>query len=130
MYLFIKHIHVGFAGLSISLFFLRGAALLAGGEWPRRAWVRRLTDGIDSLLLLAALTLVLLSGQYPFVTAWVTAKVIGVVVYIGLGLFAFRLARCWQTRLLAWLGALLVAAYIVSVAVTRSPWGFLGRLLA
>jgi uncharacterized membrane protein SirB2 len=38
---------------------------------------------------------------------------------------AFRFAQRRKTRLLAFLGALTVAGYIVSVAMTKSPGGFL-----
>lgn len=129
MHSVIKHIHVLFAVVSISLFFARGVALLAGSESPRRRWVRRLTDMVDSVLLIAAISLVVITGQYPIATPWVTAKVIGLLAYIGLGVVAFRFAQTRGSRLLAFLAALVVAGYIVSVAVTKSPEGFLIRLL-
>jgi hypothetical protein len=33
-------------------------------------------------------------------------------------------------RIAAWLAAMLAFAYVVSVALTKSPWGFLAWLMA
>lgn len=124
MYLPIKYLHMSCAALSISFFFLRGAALLAGSGWPRQPRARRIADSIDGVLLLAAIALMVITNQYPALTPWVTAKVVGLLLYIVLGVVAFRFARNRGERLLAWLGALLVAAYIVSVALSHRPEGF------
>jgi threonine/homoserine/homoserine lactone efflux protein len=47
----------------------------------------------DTLLLVAAIGLSIVLQQYPFVHAWVTAKVLGLLAYIGLGMFALRRGR-------------------------------------
>ncbi|HEY6897903.1 MAG TPA: SirB2 family protein [Rhodocyclaceae bacterium] len=128
-YFALRHLHMLCAALSIGGFFLRGLLLLRGSDLPRRPAWRRLTDSNDSLLLLAAIGMVAVSGQYPFVVPWVTAKLLGLIAYIGLGLVAFRFARRPGERLAAWLAALAVAAYIVSVAFLKTPTGFFGVLL-
>ncbi|HEX7249101.1 MAG TPA: SirB2 family protein, partial [Burkholderiales bacterium] len=58
---------------------------------------------------------------YPFVQPWLTAKVLALVAYIVLGSFALRRGRTRGARTGAFVAALCVALYIVSVAITRSP---------
>ena len=52
----------------------------------------------------------------------------GLVVYIALGVVALRPGLARPVRLLAWLGALATVAWIISVAFTKSPLGFLAGL--
>lgn len=93
-----------------------------------RRWVRVAPHLVDALLLASAIALAVQQRQYPFVDAWLTAKVMGLMVYIGLGLAALRFGRSRLLRAAAWAAALAVFAWIVSVAITRSPLGFMGAL--
>jgi uncharacterized membrane protein SirB2 len=56
-------------------------------------------------LLAAALALTVLTDQYPFVDAWVTAKVFGLIAYIILGSLALKAGRTQRLRIAAWLAA-------------------------
>lgn len=76
---------------------------------------------VDTLLLASAVLLTMLIHQYPFVDAWLTAKVLGLLLYIALGMSALRLGRTRGARLAAWLAAQVVFFYIVAVAVTHRP---------
>ena len=51
--------------------------------------------------------------------ARLTAKLLGLLAYIGLGLVALRLGRTKSIRIGAWLLAQLVLVYVVAVAITR-----------
>ncbi len=117
----VKSVHVLSAALSISLFALRGVWMLQGGARLQRRWVRIVPHGVDTVLLVSAVTLAWLSRQYPGADAWLTAKVVGLIAYIALGLVALRFGRSRRLRFSAWIAALIVFAYIVSVAVTRNP---------
>ena len=123
-YALIKLTHMSCAAVSFGLFFLRGVWMLRAPQRLRRVWVRVLPHIIDTALLLSAVILALRSRQYPGVEAWLTAKVVALLLYIALGLVAFRLGRTRPTRTLAWLGALWVFLYIVAVARTRNAWPF------
>jgi len=76
---------------------------------------------VDTLLLSSALAMAWLSGQYPFAQDWLTAKLCGLLVYIGCGMVALKRGRTLAIRAFFLLLALLAYAYIVSVALTRSP---------
>jgi len=124
-YLIIKGIHITCAAASGALFVVRGIWHLQDSDRLQRPWVRIVPHAVDALLLVSAVFLMLLSGQYPGLTGWLSVKLIAVFLYIGLGLLAFRFARRASVRLGAWLGALIVFAYIVYVALTRqlAPFG-------
>ena len=124
----IRLVHIWSVILSGSLFFLRGAALLAGdgGAAARIAMstpVKLTSYTIDTVLLTAALMLMTVVQQYPFIDAWLTVKVVLLFVYVGIGIAAFRFARTRAERAGLWAAALLVFLYIVSVARAHDPLG-------
>ncbi|HET7314282.1 SirB2 family protein [Salinisphaera sp.] len=121
----IKLVHMSCAGASVSLFTARGlwVNVARRGLWR---WLRIVPHVIDTLLLASGLTLAFLIHQYPFFNSdWLTAKVIGLIAYIALGTVVFRGPSDRRWRALAGVLALLVFAYIVGVAVTMRPTGFL-----
>jgi uncharacterized membrane protein SirB2 len=125
----IKWVHVAAIATSGALFAVRGAAVLAGARWPMWAPLRYLSYTIDTVLLTAALMLVTILHQYPFVHAWLTVKVLLVVVYVVLGTLALRRARTRTARAWCYAAALAVFVFIVGVARAHHPLGFLGPLL-
>src|SRR5688572_7990975 len=92
-YLAIKWVHVAAVIASGSLFAMRGAAQLAGAGWTMAAPLRYLSYAVDTVLLTAALMLVTVLRQYPFVQGWLTVKVLLLIVYIVLGSFALKRGR-------------------------------------
>jgi uncharacterized membrane protein SirB2 len=52
------------------LFFIRGIGLFTGARWAMAAPLRFLSYIIDTVLLTAALMLMTIVQQYPFVHAW------------------------------------------------------------
>lgn len=119
-----KFIHVSCAFLSISGFFLRGIWMLRGSPLFHHRLTKVLPHIIDSLLLGSALVILFQWKLNPFEHPWLLAKIIALLVYIILGMVAFRFGRTPGERILAWLSALLVAAYIVQTAFTKNPWVF------
>ena len=128
MYLALKHLHLTTVVLSFTLFTLRGIAMLVDSPWLRRRWARIIPHSIDTVLLGSALGLMLTIHQYPFVHGWLTAKVLGLIVYIILGSIALRYGATKPIRASAWIAALATFGYIVSVALTHTPLGFLAWL--
>lgn len=121
MYLGLKHLHVTTVYITITLFLLRGFWMVFQPAMLEKRWVRIVPHVNDTILLLSAIVLAVLIQQYPFVNSWLTAKVIGLVVYIGLGVVALRLGRTKGIRIAAFIGALVTVAYIYNVAKTHSP---------
>ena len=121
-YHLLKTIHVTAVILSGSLFFIRGVWMLRDSPRLRQLWVRVVPHVIDTVLLGSAIALTFTIHQYPVTHAWLSAKVLGLLGYIALGMVALKRGRTRRVRVIAWLAALAVFLYIVSVAVTHNPW--------
>ena len=124
-YLAVKTAHQAAVALSFCGFVARGAGTLAGAAWARGRIARSLPHVVDTVLLLSALVLVWLLRLNPVAAPWLMAKIAGLLAYIGLGTVALRPGAPRRVRATAWLAALVVFGYIVSVAITKSPAGFL-----
>jgi len=119
-----KLIHITCATLSISGFLSRSWLKLYAPQQLQKRWLRIAPHIIDSLLLASAIVLVIQTRQYPFVSAWVTAKLLMLLVYIGFGLLTLRFARTPAQSLAGLVGASLSFSYIIAVALTRQAWPF------
>jgi len=130
-YLAIRHVHIATVLASGGLFLLRGLGVnIFNATWPMWAPVRYLSYTIDTVLLTAALMLMTIVHQYPFVHHWLTVKVVLLVVYIVLGSFALKRGKTKTARLGFYFAALAVFAFILSVARAHDPLGVFvtGRL--
>ena len=127
-YLTIRTIHESAVALSITGFFLRGAAGLAGAGWVRGRAAKTVPHVVDTVLLASAIALAWMLRLSPFAAPWLAAKIVGLVVYIGLGMVALKPGRPAGVRAAAWVAAMLVFGWIVSVAITKSPAGVFGLL--
>jgi uncharacterized membrane protein SirB2 len=114
----LKSIHVTCALLSICGFALRGYWVLSDDHRRDYRLAKVLPHLIDTLLLF-------IWGASPFDLPWVIAKIVALLAYIGLGMVVMRFANSQEVRVTAYLAALAVVAYIVSVALSHSPWGLL-----
>jgi uncharacterized membrane protein SirB2 len=123
-YVAIKALHQIAVTLSMAGFFARGLGSLAGAEWVRGRVARTVPHLVDTVLLMSALTLAWMLRLSPGAAPWLMAKIIGLLVYIGLGVVALRPGRSVRVRFAAWVAALLAFGWIVSVAITKSPYGF------
>jgi uncharacterized membrane protein SirB2 len=119
----IRFVHIAAVFASGGLFLLRGIVLFTGGRWATAAPVRYLSYTIDTVLLVAAVMLTIIVEQYPFVHDWLTVKVLLLVVYIVLGFIAFWKGRTLAARVGCWIAALVVYAYIITVARAHNPLG-------
>jgi uncharacterized membrane protein SirB2 len=120
----VKTVHVVCVLLSFAGFFVRGVWMLRDSELMRRRWVRITPQVVDTLLLVSAIVLAIQLRLSPMEQPWLMAKIIALVVYIGVGLVALKLGRSKQVRLYAWLLGLVLFGYIISVAVTKSAMGW------
>jgi len=116
----VKYLHVSCAALSYAGFVTRGILMMRAAPMLRTPWIRIVPHIVDTVLLASAIALAVMSQRYPFVEPWLTAKVIGLLVYIGVGTVALRRGRTRRGRITAWIIAQLVFIYIVAVAFTRS----------
>ena len=130
MYSAVKHAHIAFAAISGIFFLVRGSWMVMESGMLQKRWVRVVPHINDTLLLVCGVTLSVLSRQYPFVANWLTVKVVLLVAYIVLGAIALKRGKTKRVRIAAFVGALCCFLFIVSVAVTKQPWGILYALHA
>ena len=116
-----KHIHVACVVATFILFFIRGLWMIVDSDLLKRTWTRRVPPVIDTVLLASAIYLAVTIHQYPFVHGWLTAKVLALFVYIGLGMLALTYGKTKRIQIVTWIGALLCFSYIVAVAYTKNP---------
>lgn len=115
MYAALKALHVATAALSFALFACRGALMLADSPYLRRRWLRIVPHVVDTLLLAAGMALAFMLRQVPGESAWLTAKLVALVIYIVLGAAALR-----RRSGFAFFAALAVFVYIVGVALNKN----------
>ena len=121
----IKLFHVVFAVASILLFLIRGVfTIIASKPLAARIW-RILPHVVDTLLLAFGIWLVVLLQLDPIRISWLRVKLLCIVAYVGLGVLAFRLHNPRWLRLLIFTLAILLFGFIVSIAILKTPWGFL-----
>ena len=119
----LKTLHVLSAIASIGGFILRGYWMMTANTLLDRRSVKTLPHIIDTILLGSAVGMLFIWHASPFSMGWLSAKIVALLVYIGLGMVALRFGKTRRVRISCWLLALLVAAYIVSVALTKSAQG-------
>ncbi len=83
--------------------------------------VRIIPHVVDSLLLLTALVMLFLSDWSVLTDSWLQVKLLALLIYIVLGMLALRFVKRKVFRLASWLLALLVFAYMVMVALYKTP---------
>ena len=120
-YIFLLAVHVGTVFISIAGFFARGIWMMQSSPLLQRRWIKIVPHINDTFLLVSAIALVVLTSQYPGPAAWINAKIIALVAYIVLGIIALNRGKTMQIRVLAWCSALVVYAYMVAVALSKSP---------
>ncbi len=120
-YMALKHVHVTSVVLSYTLFLLRGIWMLRLSPILQQRWVKIIPHVNDTVLLVSAVILAVQTHRNPIEEPWLAAKIIGLVVYIMLGIIAFRLSKTYQTKMTLWILAQVVFIYIVSVALTKNP---------
>jgi uncharacterized membrane protein SirB2 len=123
-YIAIRQVHVAPAALSLALFLLRATWMLSSPARRRADWVRIVPHCVDTILLASALWLAWQLGVEG-TRGWLAVKVVGVFVYIAAGTVALKRGRTPAARIAALVVALLTFGYIVSVALTKSPLGYL-----
>jgi uncharacterized membrane protein SirB2 len=127
-YLIAYYTHIVTVCLSGSFFLLRGIWMLQESELLQKKLVRIAPHIIDTVLLLAAIVLVVLSEQYPITHPWLTVKVLALVAYIVLGVFALKRGKTKTARVIYLIAAITTFGFMVSVALTRNALGFLSYL--
>lgn len=118
-YFLLKHIHMAAAYLTITMFV--GRLLMDAAGWPgwRRTALRWIPHVNDTILLVAAIGLLFITGWLPLVHHWLTLKVLLLVGYIVVGKFALKPTLHPAVRVTAGTLAIVQVMSIVYLALTK-----------
>ncbi|MEM8661066.1 MAG: SirB2 family protein [Pseudomonadota bacterium] len=116
--------HVSCAFLSLGGFALRGIWTMRGSALMNKPATKILPHIVDTMLLASAVAILLIWQLNPFAVNWLTAKIIALLLYILLGMVAFRFGRNRMQRACAFVLALFAGAYILVVAYSKTPYVF------
>jgi uncharacterized membrane protein SirB2 len=117
--LWIKHLHMTLAYVTIAGFAVRGLLSLADSPLLRRRWIRIAPHTVDALLLACGVALAVQLHVDPRYQGWLAAKLVALLAYIGFGIVAMR-ARRRPVKAACYVAALVSVAYILAVATTKS----------
>lgn len=118
-YAVLRGLHIGTVHATLILFLLRGFWMVTDSPRLHARWARVVPHVNDSLLLFAAIAMLVVGGLNPLEQPWLLAKIAGLLSYIGLGTIALKRGRTKAVRIKALIAALGVFAYIAAVAVTK-----------
>ncbi|MFT7467956.1 MAG: putative membrane protein SirB2 [Candidatus Pseudothioglobus sp.] len=101
--------------------------MLAGSALSGHVALKWLSYLVDTTLLTAGLLLMHITQQHPGSHDWLSVKLVLLVVYIGLGIFALRRGRTRGQRAAYFIAALATYLFIISIALTHNPLGVFAR---
>ena len=128
MYSLLLATHAACALLTISGFMLRGYWMLQGSPLLRHRITRVAPHVVDALFLASGIALIVARQIAVLQSGWLLAKFAALLLYVALGMIALRFGRSRETRLTALIAAIAVFAYIVGVALSKSPASWLAYL--
>ena len=112
-YTTVKQLHVAAVTVTIALFAVRVAWMIAAPERLQRRWVKVVPHAIDTVLLLSGAYLAWQLGGAG-IRGWLPAKLAALVLYVALGIVALRRGRTRQVRI--------AAAFIEAASSYRPTW--------
>lgn len=124
-YSLIKALHISAALSSFAFFLLRATWSLRASPMMQRRWVRVLPHVLDTGLLALGVSLMIMLSAWPQQTPWLAAKLSALLLYIVLGSVAIKRGRSPAQKAVFAALAALVFLYMLSVAFSHNPLGFL-----
>jgi len=118
-YSLLRGLHIGTVHATLILFLIRGFWMITDSPRLKDRWVRVVPHVNDTLLLFAAIAMLVVAGLAPIAPPGLLAKIIGLLAYIGLGTIALKRGKTKSVRVKALIAALGVFAYIMAVAITK-----------
>ncbi len=125
IYFALKHTHIALVLVSFLLFAWRGYLAIDSRYQVTRTRTL-LIHGVDTLLLVCGVSLAVLLGLNPLATPWLLAKIVALVLYVVIATIAIKRGKTRRQRRVAWWLAMVVFAYMVMTAISKSPLLFIG----
>lgn len=123
----LKHTHLTALAISFFLFFIRGYLMMRGSNASQHRAFLIAPHIVNLLLIGSGIALAVVMHFNPANQPWLMVKLAALVLYIALGILTFKHPNI-KVRKILWLSALIVFAFIVSVAQNKNPLGFFANL--
>lgn len=123
----LKHSHLLIIAVAFILFFVRGIFMMRNSPATNHKFFKIAPHILYTLLLVTGIGLAVLLSYSPQEQPWLLAKLIALVVYVVLGVLTFKHPNLTVRKIL-WVLALIVFAYIASVARSKNALGFFAGL--
>jgi uncharacterized membrane protein SirB2 len=114
----VKDLHIVLACITVIGFVARFLLHMLHKPLADARWIRTLPHAVDTLLLGLGVSMAIQLSISPMVHAWLMAKIVALLAYIGFGVLALR-ASTTRGRWTGFTGALLSVGYIFAVALTK-----------
>ncbi|WP_341503419.1 SirB2 family protein [Gallaecimonas sp. GXIMD4217] len=121
LYLPLKGLHSLAIAASALLLVYRFILDWRGRDWRQSKWLTLVPRANDALLLVSAFGLCFVINQFPFMSPWVTEKLLGLLAYVVLGVVALQNSRSLLMRSFAVAGALGWIVYNAKLAISKTP---------
>ncbi len=118
-YVILKQLHMTTAYLTVVLFSLRLLMDAAGSPGWRQTPLRWIPHANDTVLLIAAISLLFVGGWNPLEQGWLLAKILLLLGYIAAGLFALKVTVSRPVRIVAAVLALAQVSAIFHLAMAK-----------
>lgn len=115
----LKLVHVTCVVCSILLFVYRYGQLVGYRDRPLAKLLRVLPHINDTVLLAAAIGMLVVLGLNPLTTFWLLAKILALLLYIVSGALCLKSVPGSRRQLVFFVLALMVFSYIVLVALSK-----------
>ena len=120
-YLLLRQLHTLLAVITIASFLVRGYWMLTGSDKLQQPVTRIAPHLVDTAFLLSGIAMLLVVSLNPFSQSWLLAKFAGLILYIVFGSVALRRGSTRTIRASALVAAVAAFAYVVGVALSKSP---------
>lgn len=125
------HVHGLTVLLSLVGFILRGIWMLKSSPMLQARWVKITPHVVDTLLLVSGvLAAYLMFWRHGVNPDYVTVMIVGLLVYIVLGLFALKLGKTKAVRASAWVAAIVLFLYISAAGGMKTATPFMAAPVA
>ncbi|MGZ4958317.1 MAG: SirB2 family protein [Methylomonas sp.] len=119
----LKYIHLFFVAVLVVSFVGRVMLAEFKPDLLTKKWLKITPHILDSLLLVSGIGLFIQGNWLMADYCWIVAKLLALLLFIGLGMLAMHKSGVARWR--AFAGALVCLLYIVNVALTKQVWFFL-----
>jgi uncharacterized membrane protein SirB2 len=124
----LKHTHLTALAISFLLFFIRGYLMMRESNASQHRAFLIAPHIVNLCLIGSGIALAVVLHLNPATQPWLVVKLVALVMYIALGVLTFKHPNLTARKIL-WLAALIVFAFIVSVAQSKNPLGFFTALV-